>query len=564
MLNLIKVWLFVIIFTIQIQTIQAQCSGYVANYNLHSRSIFNGECSETGSLLWGKEDYLIGENNGDSFYGFYTSGLRDIGQYNYRNGSYARGKNYLESTPPSKNGYNYNFFGTLYFPERNTNILGFFEDLSSNGFVISKVDPTDSDERVSEAGIMVKGLLNGYGKRTYKNGQSYYAYFENNAAIGDYYQDNTEGTYKYNRTKNGVTTGPFILSNSDLSRLERIKDFIYKNVEFINKEWAEVQLSFDSYNSNLKSYNKWVASIERNPSSTKNANPGSSSLRTYDANLDLIKSIQELLQQLDYSPGIPDGIMGARTTAAIKAFQYFMDFDPDGIANEELLILLQLAYKTNLSVSISDGDTVLVSTGTGFYINKNNVVTNNHVISGCEYLSDENENKLSLLIQDEVNDLAILEGASSEAYLNIYKESPNLGEKIYVAGFPYNSDLKGFNFTSGNVSSLMGLGRDVVNFQITAPVQPGNSGGAVINEYGGVIGVTASRINDEYILEKTETLPQNINFAIKNTILKDMLSENQINYKTNNPFFRVSQQKIAQSSKESSILIKCFGLLNEE
>ena len=110
----------------------------------------------------------------------------------------------------------------------------------------------------------------------------------------------------------------------------------------------------------------------------------------------------------------------------------------------------------------------------------------------------------------------------------------------------------------------MGLGRDVVNFQITAPVQPGNSGGAVINEYGGVIGVTASRINDEYILEKTETLPQNINFAIKNTILKDMLSENQINYKTNNPFFRVSQQKIAQSSKESSILIKCFGLLNEE
>jgi S1-C subfamily serine protease len=185
------------------------------------------------------------------------------------------------------------------------------------------------------------------------------------------------------------------------------------------------------------------------------------------------------------------------------------------------------------------------------------------VIKNCSYLTDDKDSVLEIIVQDEINDLAILKGGLNNSFLNIYKKSPILGEKIYVAGFPYNSDLKGFNFTSGNVSSLMGLGRDVVNFQITAPVQPGNSGGAVINEYGSVVGVIKYRLDDEYIIGKTDTIPQNINFAIKNTIIKDMMSENNIDYNVDSPFFRSSQKNIAQESKESSILIKCYGFLNE-
>ena len=70
-------------------------------------------------------------------------------------------------------------------------------------------------------------------------------------------------------------------------------------------------------------------------------------------------------------------------------------------------------------------------------------------------------------------------------------------------------------------------------------------------------------LDDEAIFGKTDTIPQNVSFAIKNTIIKDMMSENSIDYNVENPFFRSSQKNIAQESKESSILIKCYGFLNE-
>ena len=193
------------------------------------------------------------------------------------------------------------------------------------------------------------------------------------------------------------------------------------------------------------------------------------------------------------------------------------------------------------------------------YINDENIITNHHVISSCEFLTDFADNRLAILQQDQVNDLALLRGKASKSFLSISKISPDLGEKIYVAGFPYNNTLKGFNFTSGNVSSLIGLGQDVANFQITAPVQPGNSGGAILNEYGSVVGVTVARINDETIMQETNTVPQNINFGIKNTILKSLLSDNNINFEEKDSYFRQSQKSIAKSSREASVLIKCYG-----
>ena len=60
---------------------------------------------------------------------------------------------------------------------------------------------------------------------------------------------------------------------------------------------------------------------------------------------DLVKSIQELLAELGYSPGPADGIFGQRTKAAISAFQYELELDITGVPSEELLVALQLAIK---------------------------------------------------------------------------------------------------------------------------------------------------------------------------------------------------------------------------
>ena len=538
--------------------VYSKCSGFVDDYRFDNFSIFNGECSKDGARLWGEDSYL-GDNSGDKFTGFFKSNLRHIGIYEWANGESLLGENFLESSLPSNNGYEYDFFGKLNVNNRNTIKIGFFKDNESNGFVISTLDPIESDKRIYEAGITVGGYLSGYGMRKRDDGTETFAYWENGGAIGDYYVLSNGDYIKYNRNKNDQYKGPFTLTNADQSRLLRIKKFVDNNTDFVNNKWSSFEDSFyQDYDNEVDLYNKWVASFDSESESNE-----SSFSNTETQQNDLVTSIQELLFELNYSPGIPDGILGARTIAAIKAFQYSLEMEPDGIPTEELLILLQLSYKQSNTSSNSDQEPSVVSTGTGFYINKDNLITNNHVIKNCSYLTDDKDSTLEIIVQDEINDLAILKGGFNNSFLNIYKKSPILGEKIYVAGFPYNSDLKGFNFTSGNVSSLMGLGRDVVNFQITAPVQPGNSGGAVINEYGSVIGVIKYRLDDEYIIGKTDTIPQNINFAIKNTIIKEMMSENNIDYNVDNPFFRSSQKNIAQESKESSILIKCYGFFNE-
>jgi S1-C subfamily serine protease len=113
--------------------------------------------------------------------------------------------------------------------------------------------------------------------------------------------------------------------------------------------------------------------------------------------------------------------------------------------------------------------------------------------------------------------------------------------------------------TSGNVSSLTGFGKNFSNFSHTAPSQPGNSGGPIINQYGSVVGVLVAGINEEFIKEVSGTLPQNINFGIKNTVLKSLLNDNNTKFSSRESFFSKSQKNIAELSKKSAVLIKCYG-----
>ena len=120
--------------------------------------------------------------------------------------------------------------------------------------------------------------------------------------------------------------------------------------------------------------------------------------------------------------------------------------------------------------------------------------------------------------------------------------------------------------TSGNVSSLTGLGKNFSEFSHTAPSQPGNSGGPIVNEYGSLVGVLVGGINSSNALSvDLETgvvdgsLPQNINFGIKNTVLKSLLSDNNIITSERNTYFTKSQKNIAELSKKASVLIKCYG-----
>ena len=93
---------------------------------------------------------------------------------------------------------------------------------------------------------------------------------------------------------------------------------------------------------------------------------------------------------------------------------------------------------------------------------------------------------------------------------------------MFSIGFPLGDLLgSGHKLTTGVVSAVKGLKDDPRFFQITAPVQPGNSGGPILDNSGVVLGVlTASLVGQD-----AESVPQNVNFALRVDYLSLLLAQ---------------------------------------
>jgi len=122
--------------------------------------------------------------------------------------------------------------------------------------------------------------------------------------------------------------------------------------------------------------------------------------------------------------------------------------------------------------------------------------------------------------------LALLkvEGNSFTALPLAGTKGPELGADVFTIGFP-NPDIQGFEakYTDGKISSLAGIRDDPTTFQVSVPVQPGNSGGPLLNRYGAVDGVIEARLNDAAIFAQSGAMPQNVNYAIKVSTLRAFL-----------------------------------------
>ena len=175
--------------------------------------------------------------------------------------------------------------------------------------------------------------------------------------------------------------------------------------------------------------------------------------------------------------------------------------------------------------------------GTGFTINElGHLLTNYHVIEECNSLTfqlpGQNAVPASVVATDERADLALLAtNISTVPAVFDFRSRPRLGDEIVVYGFPLLGDLSSQgNLTTGVVSALTGLNDDSANFQISAQIQPGNSGGPVLSRNGVVAGVVVSMANDRYFMRQSGANPQNVNFAISGKLIRAFLLSNGIEY----------------------------------
>ena len=167
--------------------------------------------------------------------------------------------------------------------------------------------------------------------------------------------------------------------------------------------------------------------------------------------------------------------------------------------------------------------------GTGFFITADGYfVTNAHVIKGSEQIRLVTTNGMisaKLVKVDAVNDLALLKAEGTFKPLPVASSrSVKLGGTVATVGFP-NIGLQGFSpkLSKGEIASLAGAGDDPRYFQISVPVQPGNSGGALVDERGNVVGVVAAKLNAEAALASAGALPENVNYAVKSSFLLSFL-----------------------------------------
>lgn len=193
--------------------------------------------------------------------------------------------------------------------------------------------------------------------------------------------------------------------------------------------------------------------------------------------------------------------------------------------------LIFFTYIVVSAVPVFAAENLSLYTASGFFITPNVIVTNHHVIKGASRIEIVYNNQIqisaSVIGSDEVSDLALLrvqglEGLA-EALPLANSGSVRQGDRVYAVGFPL-PQVMGMQakLSEGLISATAGMRGDLRMYQISAPVQPGNSGGPLLNDRAEVVGVVAGCL-DATVMMKQGIFPQNVNYAVKSDNLYGLI-----------------------------------------
>ena len=192
-------------------------------------------------------------------------------------------------------------------------------------------------------------------------------------------------------------------------------------------------------------------------------------------------------------------------------------------------------------------------TGTGFAIADGYVVTNYHVTNGAKTIKVRGVNgdmkeayKAYVVASDREHDIAIIkivdknfDGFENIPYC-IGKSIPEVGDEVFVLGYPMTNTMgQEVKLTDGIISAASGFKGDQSMYQISEPVQPGNSGGPLFDNEGNVIGIVCAKHADA----------ENANYAIKVSYLYSLVNSSGLGIKMADGN-RVKSKSLSQMVKQ--------------
>jgi uncharacterized protein len=206
------------------------------------------------------------------------------------------------------------------------------------------------------------------------------------------------------------------------------------------------------------------------------------------------------------------------------------------------------------------------ASGTGFFITDDGyLISNYHVVKDAakvRLLTSAGTVDAKVVQVDAANDLALLKAEGKFSPLPVAaSRGVKLGATVATVGFP-DTGLQGFSpkLAKGEIGSLAGIQDDPRYFQISVPVQPGNSGGALVDEHGNVVGIVAAKLSARVALVATGALPENVNYAVKSSFLLSFLeSAPEVSAKLKEPISAERKfDDVVQSAKAAAVLVLVY------
>ena len=207
------------------------------------------------------------------------------------------------------------------------------------------------------------------------------------------------------------------------------------------------------------------------------------------------------------------------------------------------------------------------SSGSGFVVSRERgfVLTNKHVVRGCGNVkvrfSGGESRPATVRALDPDDDLAIIETRLPNGPSASFRDDPAVrpGDDIVAVGYPLNGLLADqVNVSTGSVNALAGLYNDLHVLQMSAPVQPGSSGGALFDASGNVVGVVVTKLNAKLVADETGDIPQNVNFAVKAAIAREFLRAQGIPFRSAPSTARRSNADVGEIGRQVTVLVECW------